>query len=93
MIPSDLLARLHRDRRLTLSLKVIPKSSKNEVIGVLDDGALKVKVTATPEKGKANAAVCELLAEEFGVPKRNVTVISGETARTKTVAIAYDGLP
>ena len=93
MIPADLLARLQRERRLTLSLKVIPKASKNEVVASLADGSLKVRVTAAPEKGKANAAVCELLAKEFAVPKRNVTVVSGETARTKTIAITYDGLP
>ena len=93
MIPDELPQRLARDRRLTLTLKAIPKASRNEVIGLLDDGSLKVKITAAPEKGKANAAVCELLAEEFGLPKRNVTVVSGETARTKTVAITYDGLP
>ena len=93
MIPPDLIARLRRERRLTLSLKVIPKASKNEIVGLLDDGSLKVKVTAAPEKGKANTAVSELLADAFGVPKRNVTIVSGETARTKTVAIEYDGLP
>lgn len=87
MIPQELIERLRRERRLTLSLKVIPKASKNEVVGLLEDGSLKVKVTAAPEKGKANAAVCELLADVFDVPKRNVTVVSGDTSRTKTVAI------
>jgi hypothetical protein len=87
VIPPELVARLRRERRLTLAVKVIPKASKNEVVGVLEDGSLKVKVTAAPEKGKANAAVCELLADVFDVPKRSVTVISGETSRTKVVAI------
>ena len=93
MIPPELIARLRRERRLTLSLRVIPKASKNEIIGLLDDGSLKLKVTAAPEKGKANAAVCELLAEAFDVPKRNVSIVSGDTSRTKTVAIEYDGVP
>ena len=93
MIPPELVERLRRERRLVLSLKVIPKASKAEIVGLLEDGSLKVKVTAAPEKGKANAAVCEILAGAFGVPKRNVTIISGDTARTKTVAIEYDGLP
>ena len=93
MIPADLIARLRRERRITLTLKVIPKASKNEIIPAAGDAPLKVKVTAPPEKGKANAAVCELLAEAFGVPKRNVQLVSGETSRTKTVAIEYDGLP
>ena len=81
------MRQLRADGRLTLSLKVIPKASKNEVVGLLDDGSLKVKVTAAPEKGKANAAVCELLADAFDVPKRNVTVVAGDTSRTKTVVV------
>lgn len=93
MIPPQLVDRLRRERRLVLSLKVIPKASKSEIVGLLPDGSLKVKVTAAPEKGKANAAVCELLASAFGIPKRNVTILSGDTARRKTVAIEYDGLP
>ena len=93
MISADLIARLRRERRITLTLKVIPKASKNEIVPASGDAPLKLKVTAPPEKGKANAAVRELLAEAFGVPKRNVHVVSGDTARTKTVAIEYDGLP
>ena len=64
MIPPHLLVRLQRDRSLTLNLKIIPKSSRNEVVGLLDDGSLKVRITAAPEKGKANAAICALLASE-----------------------------
>jgi uncharacterized protein len=68
-------------------LKVIPKSANNEIVGLLDDGSLKVKVTAVPEKGKANAAVCELLANEFGVPKKNVQIVRGETSAHKELLI------
>jgi uncharacterized protein (TIGR00251 family) len=87
VIPTELIERLQRDRELILSLKVIPKSSKNEIAGFLADGSLKVKVTAAPEKGKANAAVCEFLARKFGVPKRNVEILRGETSHTKQVRI------
>ena len=87
MIPEALQARLHQDGSLTLTVKVIPKSSRNEVVGLLEDGSLKLKITATPEKGKANAAICEFLADEFDVPKRNVHIIRGETASTKQIVI------
>ena len=54
---------------MTIRVEVIPKSSRDEIAGRLDDGTWKIKVTAAPERGKANAAVCELLARHFEVPK------------------------
>jgi hypothetical protein len=83
----ELRAQLRRERTLTLAIKAIPKSSKNEIAGFLDDGTMKVKITAAPEKGRANAAICELLAEQFGVAKRNVDVIRGETSAQKQIRI------
>jgi uncharacterized protein len=56
-------------------------------VGLLEDGTLKVKITAAPEKGKANAAICDYLAGQFGVSRRNVTLLRGETSHTKQVEI------
>jgi len=51
-------------------------------------------VTAAPEKGKANAAVIEVLAEALGLPKSALRIVSGETSPLKTVEIDGDaGLP
>ena len=44
------------------------------------DGSLQVRVSARPEKGKANKRVVELLATEFGVPKSGVTILRGQTS-------------
>jgi uncharacterized protein len=87
VIPEGLIEQLRRDGSLTIDIKVIPKSSKNEIVGLLDNGALKVKITAAPEKGKANAAICALLANQFGVPKKNVRILRGETSPLKQVAV------
>ncbi len=54
------------------------------------EGELRVKVTAPPEDGKANSAVCKLLGKRLGVPKSAVRVVRGETARHKQVEI--DGI-
>ena len=90
MIPSAFIEDLHRSKKLTLTIKAIPKSSRDEIVGVLEDGTLKVKITAAPEKGKANAAICELLANAFGVPKRNVSVTRGETSHLKQVVVTTE---
>ncbi|MEX0758542.1 MAG: DUF167 domain-containing protein [Tistlia sp.] len=57
-----------------------------------DDGRtrLKVKVTAPPEDGKANAAVIALLARALRLPKRDLVLLRGETARDKTLRIEGD---
>ena len=47
-----------------------------------------VRVTAPPDEGRANAAVCKVLAEALGVPKSAVTVVRGHSARVKTLEIA-----
>ena len=51
---------------------------------------LKVRVTAAPEKGRANAAIEALLAKALGLPKSSVSVEKGETQRIKTVRISAD---
>ena len=75
-------------KRLTLSVKVTPKSSRNEVTGFLDDGTMKLKIAAVPEKGKANAEVCDFLADQFGVSKRSVQIVRGETSPLKHIVIS-----
>jgi len=70
-----------------LRVKVVPKSSRNEIVGPMADGTLKVKIAAAPEKGKANAELRAFLARHYGVPKSAVTIVSGETSTLKRVRI------
>ncbi len=83
--------RLAREGRLTVEVKVIPRAAVNQVMEPMADGVLKVKVAAVPEKGRANAAVCALLAEYAGVPERNVQVVMGLTSQRKRVEIVTRG--
>lgn len=68
-------------------VKVTPKSSKTELVGYLPDGTWKVKVAAAPEKGKANRALCEFLAEKLGVPKSKVRIVTGEASQLKRIRV------
>jgi uncharacterized protein len=72
---------------MDLRVKVIPKSSKTELVGVLPDGTWKVKVAAPPEKGKANRALCEFIAERLGVAKSKVRIMAGETSALKRIRV------
>ena len=69
-----------------IKIKVLPKSSKTEIIGIEDD-MYKIKLTAPPVKGKANKALIELLARRLGIGKRRVEIVSGSRSRLKTVRI------
>lgn len=71
---------------MRLAVKVVPKSSRNRIAGWMGD-TLKVCVTAAPERGKANAAVVELLSASLGVPRSAVRIVSGETAARKVVEV------
>jgi len=70
-----------------VAVKVIPGASTDEIVGWLGD-ALKVKVRARPEKGRANSAVSSLLAQALGMPGREVVVLTGHGSRNKVVEIA-----
>jgi len=72
-----------------LHLKVVPKSSADRIAGWMGD-ALKVCVTAAPERGKANEAVQALLARNLGLKRGQVRVVAGHGAARKVVEI--DGL-
>lgn len=71
---------------MKLPVKVIPKSSRNGVVGWMGE-VLKVCVTAPPERGKANEAVEALLAEALGLPRRQVQVAAGLTSPRKVIEI------
>lgn len=71
---------------VVIALKVSAGASRDRILGE-HAGALKVSVSAPPEKGKANKAVCALIAKTLGVAKSHVSIISGETSRDKQVLI------
>jgi len=68
--------------------KVVPGSSGPTRICGLLDGMLKVKVSAAPEKGKANKCLLKFLAEELNVPKNAIGIISGQTGPVKQVKVS-----
>ena len=79
-----------------LSVFVKPRSSRDRIVpappvpsGLPDSGqeVLVVQVTAPPVDGKANTALCRLIAKTLGVPKSAVSVDKGQSARHKTLRI------
>lgn len=71
---------------LLLWIKAVPGASCSQIAGVLGD-RLKIRVAAPPENGKANHAICDLLADALGLTPREVSVESGHTNSAKVVRI------
>ena len=69
-----------------LRLHVVPGATRAGVVGRHGDG-WKIRVTAPPERGRANEAVVRLLAATLGLPRAAVTIVSGHGAREKTVKV------
>ena len=70
------------DQGITLKVRAQPNARKNGVLGERA-GALRVGVTVAPEKGKANAAIADVLADALGCRPSQVVLLSGETSRDK----------
>lgn len=77
-----------------LNFLVTPRSGRDEVVGLVirADGSpeVRVRVTAPPDKGRANKAVCNLVAKQLRIGKTRVSVASGETSRHKRLDIQVD---
>ncbi len=75
-----------QDGAVTFEVRVAPRASRNRVIGV-QDGALKVALTAPPVDGAANEALRKLLAKALGVAKSDIQILRGDRARIKVLRV------
>jgi uncharacterized protein len=69
-----------------VSVRLQPKASRNVIVGE-KAGRLAIRVAAPPAEGRANAALCKLLAKAAGVPRSRVAIVQGASAREKLVRI------
>lgn len=69
-----------------LTVRVQPKASSNQVVGY-DEGTLRLRVTAPPTEGKANAGVIALLAKTLGVSRSKLQIVRGHGSRDKLVSV------
>ena len=75
-----------------IEVRVQPRASTNEILGYRD-GVLRVRLQAPPVDGAANDALVRFLADEFGVPRRQVRIVSGFGSRNKIVEVEAVALP
>ncbi|MGL1933708.1 MAG: DUF167 domain-containing protein [Fibrobacterales bacterium] len=72
---------------MKISVKAQTKSKRNDVLGPDESGLYTVHVNTPPVDGKANTAICALLAKHFKVSKSSVSVLKGQTSKQKIIEI------
>ena len=75
-----------QNNSVSFGVRVIPRSSKSEIVGVLD-GVVKIKLKSPPVDGAANDELIRLLSKELSVPRSAVAIASGHTSKTKRVRV------
>lgn len=79
---------LHNGKKgSALAIRVTPRARRNEVVGVMNDNTVKIRLTAPPVEGKANKALIVFLADLLGVSKSRIEIVAGKTGRDKLVSI------
>jgi len=71
---------------VVFAVKAVPGSRQTCVCGLLDE-MVKIKVSAAPEKGKANKCLLDFLAKQLGVKKNAVKIVSGKSSPVKGVQV------
>lgn len=75
-----------QDNSLTLRCLIQPKASRDEIIGIQDE-RLKIRITAPPVDGKANAHLIRFLSDVLDVPRSRIALLNGDTGKRKTLRI------
>lgn len=73
------------EQGIVLTIKIVPNSSKNDII--IEEDFVKIKITAQPVENKANKALIEFLSKMLKVPKTKIEIIKGLSSKEKTISI------
>jgi uncharacterized protein (TIGR00251 family) len=85
---SDRKFNLHDGKKgSALAIRVTPRASRNEIVELLEDGTIKVRIAAPPSDNEANETLISFLAEVLGVPKSRLDIVAGVSGRDKLVSI------
>lgn len=70
-----------------LAVRVTPRASRNEIVELLDDGTIKVRIASPPADHEANETLINYLSEILGVPKSRLDIVAGATGRDKLISV------
>lgn len=85
---SDRKFNLHDGRKgSALAVRVTPRASRNEIVELLDDGTIKVRIASPPTDNEANDTLIEFLSQILGVPRSRLDIVAGLTGRDKLISV------
>lgn len=85
---ADRQFRMHNGQRgSALAVRVTPRASRNEVVEILDDGTVRIRLATSPVDEEANAALLEFLSEILGVSTSKLDIVAGVVGRDKLIAV------
>jgi len=85
---SDRKFNLHDGKKgSALAVRVTPRASRNEIVELLDDGTIKVRIAAPPSDNEANETLIDFLSEILGVPKSRLDIVAGVVGRDKLISV------
>src|SRR5512139_795878 len=70
-----------------LAVRVTPRASRNEIVELLDDGTIKIRIASPPSDNEANETLIEFLSQILGVPKSRLDIVAGITGRDKLISV------
>jgi uncharacterized protein len=80
--------RLHDGKKgAAIAVRVTPRASKNQIVGAMSDGTIKIRITAAANEGQANQELVEFLSDVLGVAKSRIEIVAGETGRDKLISV------
>jgi len=70
-----------------LAVRITPRATRNEIVEVLDDGTIKVRIAAPPADDEANEVLISYFSEILGVPKSQLDIVAGANGRDKLISV------
>ena len=70
-----------------MAVRVTPRASRNEIVELMEDGTIKVRIAAPPTDSESNATLIEFLSEILGVAKSRLDIVAGANGRDKLIAV------
>ena len=70
-----------------IAVRVTTRASKNQIVGALNDGTVKIRITAAPTEGQANDELVKFLSDVLDVPKSRIEIVAGEAGRDKLISV------
>lgn len=85
---SDRKFQLHDGKKgSALAVRVTPRATRNEIVELLDDGTIKVRLATPPSDNEANEVLIDFLAEILGVPRSRLDIVAGAAGRDKLISV------